>query len=172
MDVFARSGVDAPIREIADEAGVGVGTLYRRFPKRSDLVVAVFRHEVDSCSDAARVLAAENQPVEALELWVQRYVDLIAAKRGLAAALRSGEPAYENIHEYFESRLKPALEGLLEAAASEIRTDVTAAELLRAVPLLWAPDRQGGFDQSRRMVSLLLSGLRHRRLPNVLPAER
>ena len=161
MAVFAKSGVNAPIKEIADNAGVGVGTFYRRFPKRSDLIVAVFRHEVDGCADAARVLGAENQPFEALGQWVQRYVDLIVAKRGLAAALRSGEPAYEALPEYFERRLTPALSGLLEAAAGEIRADISAAELLRAVPLLCAPNHQGDFTQSRRMIALLINGLRY-----------
>src|ERR1700761_656975 len=106
MTVFAKSGVDAPIREIAEQAGVGVGTLYRHFPQRSDLIAAVFRHEVDGCADAAPVLAAEHEPEEALRRWVARYVDFLAAKRGLAAALHSGDPAYEVLPDYFEKRLK------------------------------------------------------------------
>ena len=161
MAVFAKSGVDAPIKQIADAAGVGVGTFYRRFPKRSELIVAVFRREVDDCADAARLLAAEHRPFEALAEWVQRYVGLIAAKRGLAAALRSGEPAYEDLPHYFERRLEPALGGLLEAAAGEIAAEVSAAELLRAVPLLCAPDHHGDFTQSRRMIALLVNGLRY-----------
>src|SRR5579871_4022622 len=83
LAVFATSGVDAPVREIAEKAGVGVGTVYRHFPQRSDLIVAVFRHQVDACADAAPVLAAEHEPGEALARWMQRYVDFIAAKRGL-----------------------------------------------------------------------------------------
>jgi AcrR family transcriptional regulator len=80
MSVFATSGVDAPMREIAERAGVGVGTVYRHFPKRADLIVAVFRHEVDACADAAPVLAAKLQPGDALTRWVDRYIDLIARK--------------------------------------------------------------------------------------------
>lgn len=72
MTVFATSGVDAPMREIAERAGVGVGTIYRHFPKRADLIVAVFRHEVDACADAAPALAVEHQPGEALARWVDR----------------------------------------------------------------------------------------------------
>jgi AcrR family transcriptional regulator len=68
LAVFATSGVDAPVREIAVKAGVGVGTVYRHFPQRSDLIVAVFRHQVDGCADAAAVLAAEHAPGEALAL--------------------------------------------------------------------------------------------------------
>ena len=95
MAVFATSGVDAPVREIAEKAGVGIGTVYRHFPQRSDLIVAVFRREIDACADAAPVLAAEHEPGEALARWMQRYVDFIAAKRGLAAALHSGDPAFD-----------------------------------------------------------------------------
>jgi AcrR family transcriptional regulator len=94
MAVFAESGVDAPVREIAERAGVGVGTVYRHFPQRSDLIAAVFRQEIDACADAAPRIAAEYPPGEALSRWMQRYVDFIAAKRGLAAALHSGDPAY------------------------------------------------------------------------------
>jgi AcrR family transcriptional regulator len=118
MAVFAKSGVDAPIRAIAEKAGVGVGTVYRHFPERSDLIAAVFRREIDACADAAPVLAAEHEPDEALRRWVERYVNFIAAKRGLAAALHSGDPAYDVLPTYFEKRLRPALEGLLNSAAS------------------------------------------------------
>src|ERR1700749_3722241 len=70
--VFGTSGVDAPAKEIADLAAVGVGTLYRHFPQRSDLVKAVFRREVDACADEAPVLAAAYQPAEALARWLHR----------------------------------------------------------------------------------------------------
>jgi len=158
--VFAASGVDAPIKEIADRAGVGVGTVYRRFPTRSDLIVAVFHREVDDCAEAAGRLAADHDPFEALSHWIERYLNLIVTKRGLATALHSGEPAYESLPAYFENRLLPPLQGLLEAAGSEIRADVAAAELLRAVALLCAPAASGDFAQTRRMVALLLNGLR------------
>ena len=69
-NVFATSGVDAPVREIAEKAGVGVGTLYRHFPQRADLIAAVFRREMDACADAAPILAAEHPPGEALALWL------------------------------------------------------------------------------------------------------
>ena len=67
--VFATSGVDAPVREIAEKAGVGIGTVYRHFPQRSDLIAAVFRHEIDACAEAAPLLAAEHAPGEALAKW-------------------------------------------------------------------------------------------------------
>src|SRR5690606_22760421 len=110
---FASSGVDAPAKEIADLAGVGVGTLYRHFPKRSDLVTAVFQHEVDACADAAPVLAAQHEPVVALEKWLHRYTEFLATKRGLASALHSGDPAFDALPGYFLGRLGPALGFLL-----------------------------------------------------------
>jgi AcrR family transcriptional regulator len=164
MQVFATSGVDAPAREIADKAGVGVGTLYRHFPQRADLVVAVFRNEVDACADAARVLAADHEPGEALDRWLECYIDFIAAKRGLSSALHSGNPAFESLPIYFQEKLRPALRGLLEAAAKagKVRADIDPAELLLAVARLCAPSDQGGInEQSRRMVALLIDGLRY-----------
>jgi AcrR family transcriptional regulator len=163
MAVFATSGVDAPVREIAEKAGVGVGTVYRHFPQRSDLIVAVFRQEVDACADAAAELAAEHEPAEALARWMQRYVDFVAAKRGLAAALHSGDPAYEGLPAYFRTRLRPALQGLLEsaAAAGAVRAGVEPADLLQAVASLCTPVHGGGPEQTRRMVALLVDGLRY-----------
>ena len=163
MAVFATSGVDAPVREIALRAGVGLGTVYRHFPQRSDLIAAVFRHEVDACADAAPVLAAENGPGEALAKWMHRYMDFIAAKRGLATALHSGDPAFESLPAYFETRLKPALRSLLDAAvaAGEVRGDVDPEELLRAVARLCMSAHDDGPAPARRMVALLVDGLRY-----------
>jgi AcrR family transcriptional regulator len=164
MAVFATSGVDAPVREIAEKAGVGIGTIYRHFPQRSDLIVAVFRREVDACADAATVLATEHDPGEALARWMQRYVDFIAAKRGLATALHSGNPAYETLPVYFQKRLRPALKTLLDAAAAagEVRAGIEPNDLLRAVASLCAPAHDGNPAHPRRMVALLVDGLRYR----------
>src|SRR6202051_2202687 len=78
--VFAASGVDAPAKEIADLAGVGVGTLYRHFPQRSDLVKAVFQREVDACADAAPALLAAHEAGAALANWLHRYTEFLATK--------------------------------------------------------------------------------------------
>jgi AcrR family transcriptional regulator len=169
MKVFATSGVDAPVREIAKKAGVGLGTIYRHFPQRSDLIVAVFRREVDACADAASVLVTEHEPGAALARWMQRFVDFIAAKRGLAAALHSGDPAYDALPSYFEKRLQPALEGLLRAAATagEVRADVEPSELLHAVASLCARSHGGDPAHPRRMVALLVDGLRYGARPSI-----
>jgi len=161
--VFAASGVDAPVREIASRAGVGVGTFYRHFPERSDLVAAVFRREVDACAAEAAPLAAEHEPGEALVKWLERYTHFIATKRGLAAALHSGDPVFDTLPAYFRQHLEPALQSLLAAAATagEIRADVDAYELLRAVGNLSVPDREVAAGHTQRMVALLLDGLRY-----------
>lgn len=164
--VFASSGVDAPIREIATQAGVGVGTLYRHFPKRSDMIVAIMRREMEACADAAITLSAEHPPVEALGRWMQRYVDLVSAKRGLAAALHSGDPAYEPLAAYFDQRLRPALQKLLDDAVSEsqIREGVSADDLLVSVSsLCMSAQGSDGIARARRVVSLLTDGLRFRK---------
>lgn len=163
-EVFATSGVDATVREIAEKAGLGMGTLYRHFPQRSDLIAAVFRREIDACADAASALSLEHEPFAALTKWLRRYSDFIATKRGLAPALYSGDPAYENLAPYFQDRLRPALQTLLTtaAAASEIRSDVNADDLLKAVAALCLNDRENSPDFSNRMIGLIIAGLRYR----------
>jgi AcrR family transcriptional regulator len=163
LAVFAKSGVDAPVREIAEKAGVGVATVYRHFPQRSDLIAAVFRREIDACADAAPVLAAAHKPGEALARWMQRYVDFIAAKRGLASALHSGNPAFDTLPAYFRQRLEPALRGLLQSAtaAGEVRADIAAGDLLGAVASLCTHAYNQGPEHARRMVALLVDGLRY-----------
>jgi AcrR family transcriptional regulator len=160
--VFATAGVDAPAKEIADLAGVGVGTLYRHFPQRSDLVRAVFQRGVDACADAAPTLAAANEPGAALRMWLHRYTEFVGTKRGLAAALHSGDPAYGALPGYFMQRLEPALASLLEAAiaSGEIRTGISARDLLHAVANLCMPVPDEGPAYSQRMVALLIDGLR------------
>ena len=163
MEVFAESGVDAPVRAIAERAGVGLGTVYRHFPQRSDLIAAVFKNKMDACADAAPVLAREYEPGEALARWIQRYVDFVATKRGLAAALHSGDPAYNALPAYFNERLLPALKALLDAAvaARKVRPGIEAADLLRAVATLSYGSLEKEPVYARKMVALLVDGLRY-----------
>jgi hypothetical protein len=92
-----------------------------------------------------------------------RYVDFVAAKRGLAPALHSGDSAFDTLRAYFEQRLRPALQTLLAsaAAAGEIRTDVDADDILGAVASLCMHAFDQGPEQARRMVSLFVDGLRY-----------
>ena len=167
MEVFRKSGVDAPVREIADRAGVGLGTVYRHFPQRSDLIVAVFQTQVDTCARAASALAGKYEPAEALARWLQRYVDFLTTKRGLATALHSGDPAYAALPAYFDEHLHPALQGLLNTAVAvnALRGDIEAEELLRAVASLCRSRRDEEPAYARKMVDLLVDGLRYQGAP-------
>ncbi|WP_433890111.1 TetR/AcrR family transcriptional regulator [Streptomyces sp. CA-111067] len=160
--VFDTSGVDAPAKEIADLAGVGVGTLYRHFPLRSDLVKAVVETGIDACAAAGPRLSAVHEPGDALAEWLRQYTAFLGTKRGLAPALHSGDPAYAGLSGYFHEKLGPALAALLDAAAEggEARGDVEAHELLYAIANLCVPVPGGGPEYNQRMVGLLIDGLR------------
>lgn len=158
--VFAASGVDAPAKEITDRAGVGVGTLYRHFPRRSDLIVAVLQHEIDECVRAAEELGAALGPWEALTGWIERFTSFVGTKHGLASALHSGDPAYDDLPEHLLDRLEPAIQALLARAIAGgyARDDVAAREVLTAIALLCQPVRgQPGFNQ--RMTRVFMAGL-------------
>ncbi|HEY1920608.1 MAG TPA: TetR/AcrR family transcriptional regulator [Streptosporangiaceae bacterium] len=161
--VFVTSGVEAPVRDIAARAGVGVGTVYRHFPTRADLVVAVYRHQVQACAEAGpALLASAATPSAALAQWIEKFVDFLVTKHGLAAALRSDGAQFDALHAYFLDRLVPVCTQLLDAAAAagEIRSDVPAFELMYSVGnLCVGADRDPRYD-ARRMVGLLIAGLR------------
>ena len=163
-DVFAASGVDAPVREIADRAGVGIGTVYRHFPRREDLIAAVFRQEMEACADALDRLAATHPPFEALAAGMQLFVQLATMKRGLAAALHSGDPAFEALPARREQRLRPAFQALFQRAmdAGVVRRDIEPDELLNAAASLCMSNHDSRPDHVQRMVALLVDGLRHR----------
>ena len=122
----------------------------------------------NACADAAPILAAGHKPGEALAQWMQRYAAFIAAKRGLAKALHSGDPAFDNLPGYFDRRLRPALRALLEAAvaAGEVRPDIEADELLGAVASLCMSAHNEGPGRAERMVALLVDGLRYGARPS------
>ena len=160
--VFDTSGVDAPAKEITDLAGVGVGTLYRHFPQRSDLVKAVVESGIDAVAEAGPTLGAAFEPAEALTRWIDRFTELLGTKRGLASALHSGDPAFAGLPRYFLERLGPTLSALLDAAAAEgaIRDDIGAEDLLYAIAQLCQPVPGRGPEHSRRIVGVLVDGLR------------
>ncbi|HEY6891469.1 MAG TPA: hypothetical protein VI300_26925, partial [Solirubrobacter sp.] len=117
---------------------------------------------IDECADAGLALSAAHEPREALTSWLRRYTDFVATKHGLAAALHSGDPAFDALPAYFWDRLGPVLDTLLEAAKAggEIRADISARDLLSAVALLCHPVPGEGPEYSQRMVALLMDGLR------------
>jgi AcrR family transcriptional regulator len=161
--VFVAAGVDAPVRDIAAKAGVGMGTIYRHFPTRADLVIAVYRHQVEACAEAGpALLASSSTPHAALAEWVNLFVDFLITKHGLAAALQSDSARFEALHAYFLDRLVPVCAQLLDAAAGagEIRPDVDAYGLLRAIGNLCVGVHGDSRYDARRMVGLLIAGLR------------
>jgi AcrR family transcriptional regulator len=161
--VFASAGVDAPAKEITDLAGVGVGTLYRHFPRRSDLIVAVLQREIDACVNTAAALSAEHAPWEALTTWIERFTEFVGTKRGLASALHSGDAAFNDLPGYFMEQLEPALDGLLGAARASgaVRADVTARDVLLTVVLMCQPVPGEDSHLNERMIRIFIEGLRH-----------
>jgi AcrR family transcriptional regulator len=162
--VFVASGVDAPVREIAGKAGVGVGTIYRHFPTRADLIVAVYRHQVQACAEAGPALLAESAtPHAALASWIDLFVDFLVTKHGLAEALQSDQEAFQTLHAYFLDHLVPVCADLLDAAATagEIVPDMDALVLMRGIGNLCIGAESPRYD-ARRMVGLVIEGLRLR----------
>ena len=160
--LFVASGVDVPVRDIAAKAGVGMGTIYRHFPTRADMIIAVYRHQVEACAEAGPVLLVSGAtPHEALRQWISLFVDFLATKHGLAAALQSDHAGFDALHAYFLDRLVPVCAHLLDAAAEagEIRPDMDALQLLHGVGNLCIGADNPRYD-ARRLVDLLIAGLR------------
>lgn len=165
-EVFAASGVDAPIRQIAARAGVGMATIYRHFPTRADLVAAVYRHQIEACAEAGpNLLADTHSPFDALRQWTDLFVDFLVTKHGLADALQSDSDRFAALHAYFLDRLLPVCAHLLDAAveAGEIRPGTQPYELMRGMGnLCIGRDDDPRYDP-RRLIALLLQGLRQPR---------
>ncbi|MGW7206955.1 TetR/AcrR family transcriptional regulator [Streptomyces sp. NPDC054837] len=160
--VFVSSGVDAPIRQIAAQAGVGMATIYRHFPTRADLVTAVYRHQIEACAEAGpNLLGSAGSPLDALRQWIDLFVDFLVTKHGLADALQSDSDRFAALHSYFLDRLLPVCAQLLDAAvdAGEIRAGTQPYELMRGIGnLCIGHDNDPRYDP-RRLIALLLQGL-------------
>jgi AcrR family transcriptional regulator len=160
---FAESGPQVSLEEIARRAGVGIGTLYRHFPTRDALIGAVYRQEVEQLGDAAETLLRTEPPGEALRRWMWLFVDYVATKRLVAAALGAtsgGSPAlYANAGE----RIGTALTALVARAraAGDIRDDADPADLFRALLGFTYGNADPAWQASaRRLIDLLMDGLR------------
>lgn len=158
---FAESGVDAPMRDIAARAGVGVGTIYRNYPLRSDLIIAVFRRELDATAAEADRLAAEYPPAQALRLWAEALDRFVATKRGFASALHSGDPAYQPLPAQFLGVLAERVQRILDAGVREgtIRADVRAEDLIGALSRLADSHPAEAGSGGASMTGVLLDGL-------------
>lgn len=161
-EVFVASGIDAPIRDIAAKAGVGLGTLYRHFPTRADLVMAVYRDQVEACAEAGTaLLAGEGDRTDALRSWFDLFVDFLVTKHGLADMMRSDGEDFGALHTYFLDELVPVCAALLDAAADagELRPGYGAYELMRGVGNLCIGAAHDAQYDPRRLIDLLLLGL-------------
>lgn len=158
---FAETGADAPLEEVARRAGVGIGTLYRHFPTRDALLVAVYRREVEQLTRSAERLLAEYPPLEAFERWLHLLVDYLAAKRVVAPALQAsaegaqvyaaaGMPVTESLN-----RLTKAL-----IASGAIRADIQPEDLMRIIMgLAQGYDQPDWAPSARRLIAILTAGL-------------
>jgi AcrR family transcriptional regulator len=161
--VFVEQGVQAPIRDIAGRAGVGVGTVYRHFPTRAELVTAVYRHQLDECAAlAAQLLQEPLAPVIALTRWIDAFVEFLVTKHGLGVALQSEDPSLLSLHTLMLDTLVPACASLIEAGmtAGEIDPRVTAYTLMRAIGNLCILGANYGRPEAKDMVARLLTGCR------------
>ncbi len=160
---FTRSGANASLEEIAAQAGVGPGTLYRHFPTRDALIEAVYRTEVGKLAAAERAFAETMPPIEALRSWMLLFVDHIAAKQIIAPALNSVVGGPTRLYEGSHGQISGAIDALVKRAkeAGEIRGDLDSFDLLRALigvaHVASSPDWQ---QSARRLVDILITGSR------------
>jgi AcrR family transcriptional regulator len=162
-EAFTRQGADASLDDIAKQAGVGAGTLYRHFPTRDALIEAVYRSEVEKLAAAAHGFAATISPVEALRTWLLLFVDYIAAKHIIAPALNSVDGGPSRLYENSRSLVQGAIEELVKRAkkSGDVRRDVDASDLLRAVIGVSYVGSGGDWQQSaKRLVEILIAGSR------------
>lgn len=160
-DAFTRRGADASLDEIAKQAGVGAGTLYRHFPTRDALIEAVYRSEVEKLAAAEQEFAAAKPPIEALRAWMLLLIDYIAAKHIIAPALNTVAGGPSRLYEGSRGLIQGAMEQLVKRAkkSGDLRRDIDAADLLRALigvsQVGPGPDWQ---QSARRLVDILVAG--------------
>lgn len=160
--VFAESDEQASLERIARNAGVGIGTLYRHFPTREDLIAAVYETELDAVVLAAVELRATLPADAAFRAWVDRYASFVATKRGMAESLREGEFAAAATAAQTRARVTAAIRGFLEdgIAAGTLRDDVTADDITTALVGMFLATRHAtDAAQVGRLIDVLLDGL-------------
>jgi AcrR family transcriptional regulator len=162
-DAFARSGAGSSLDDIAKQAGVGAGTLYRHFPTRDALLEAVYRTEVEKLAAAERKLAQAMPPIDALRAWMLLFVDYIAAKQIIAPALNTIVGGPSKVYEASRAQVTGAIDALVKRAieSGDIRRDLDPFDLLRALigvsNVASGPDWQ---QSARRLVDILITGSR------------
>lgn len=161
---FTESGVDVALEDVARQAGVGIGTLYRHFPTREALVMAVYRKQIDDLEVAAQQLPLSHGPAEALRLWMRGFVEYGAVKRGLVVLLRTMMDTDSDLFDHARAVLRESADRLMTAAAEagEIRPDFAAQDVIRALGgICMATDRPDAGGTALVLVDLVFDGLRY-----------
>ena len=160
---FTRSGANTSLDDIAKEARVGPGTLYRHFPTREELLKAVYRNELENLATAEEKFAETMPPVEALRAWLLLFVDAVAAKQIIAPALNTLVGDHKKVFEASYAQMHEAIRRLVKRAvkSGDIRKDLDPMDLLRALVgvanVASSPDWQ---QSARRLVDILIAGSR------------
>jgi AcrR family transcriptional regulator len=162
-EAFGRLGANASLDDIAKQARVGAGTLYRHFPTRESLIEAVYQAEVGKLAAAEREFSAKLEPVEALRAWMLLFVDYIAAKQIIAPALNTIVGGPSKLYEGSRAQISRAIDSLVKRAieSGDIRKDLEAFDLVRA--LIGVSNVATGPEwrqSARRLVDILISGSR------------
>jgi len=160
---FTHAGSDVSLDDVARQAGVGIGTVYRHFPTRDALLESVYRAEVGKLAEEARKLTDSLPPLDALRAWMMLFVDYIATKKIIAPALNSMVGGPTKLFESSGTQIKDAIHALVTRAvdSGDIRADLVPLDLLRALVgvsnVASAPDWQ---QSAKRLVDILLLGSR------------
>ena len=159
---FAADGPEASLKGIAAQAGVGIGTLYRRFPTREDLIEAVYRSETDRLAAAAHDLLLDRRPVDAVRAWMEAFADYMLTKQGMSEALPAILAARDGLRAHSREALLGAVATLVDAgrAAGELRDDIDPSDVLMAlggITLITGHEHQP--ELAGRLIELLLTGL-------------
>jgi AcrR family transcriptional regulator len=160
-DVFAAEGSEASMEAIARKAGVGVGTLYRHFPKRIDIVEAVYRGDVDELAEAAQTAAAELEPMPAVEAFLMAFLRYASAKRTFLNELREAFDKHPELKLQSRERIDDAAQLVVgrAQAAGVLRDDINGADLMQLLgPMCTAATLTE--EQGKRLIGLVLDGLR------------
>jgi AcrR family transcriptional regulator len=162
-DAFTRSGANASLDDIAKDAGVGAGTLYRHFPTRDALIEAVYRTEVEKLAAAERQFAETMAPIDALRAWMVLFVDYVAAKHIIAPVLNTFAGGASKLYEGAQVQIRGAINALVKRAvkSGDIRKDLEPFDLLRA--LIGVSSVASGPDwpqSARKLVEILIAGSR------------
>jgi AcrR family transcriptional regulator len=158
---FAEHGPDTSLEEIARQAGLGIGTLYRHFPNRDALLADVYRHALKQLADAAPVLAAKEPPLEALRNWMRLFVDYVATKKIIAPALQRMAGGTSELYAGTLDQISQAMNLLVSRAVAngDIRLNIEPFDILRAV-IAVADEKPGWQRTARQLIDIMLQGLK------------